>query len=220
MLRRQRRGVDRRSFAARHGGSHRWGCVHLAAARTDQQSAQAFFIVALGAGVADADGKPIPLLDRVGHRPPGHGQFELALNVVEADAIAGGLAPIDVDFQVALAHSRRCQNVARATDWLERRFDLSTYSDDRIEVWPEHLDASIGPHAGGEHLDAIDDRLRKNVAPGGGTCSTRPISSSNRSPLGPVCRAQRNTPLRKYSSNSGRMARINARLFATFLSPT
>ena len=38
---------------------------------------------------------------------------------------------------------------------------------DELEVGAEDLDANIGADAGREHLDAVDDRLREDVAPAG-----------------------------------------------------
>ena len=38
---------------------------------------------------------------------------------------------------------------------------------DRLQIGSEDLDADVGPHAGREHVDAVDNRLRKDVAPTG-----------------------------------------------------
>ena len=35
------------------------------------------------------------------------------------------------------------------------------------KIGTEHLHANVSPHAGREHLDPIDDRLRENIAPTG-----------------------------------------------------
>ncbi len=50
---------------------------------------------------------------------------------------------------------------------LQGDFDLLANSVDRVEVGPEYLHANVGADAGREHLDAVDDRLREDVAPAG-----------------------------------------------------
>ena len=119
------------------------------------------------AGIADADRKAVALFDRVGHRPAGQGDFDLVLNVLDRDAVAGRRLAVDVDLQIALAHDRRGDHVAGAVDRLERRFDVLADAVDRVQVGAEDLDADVGAHAGREHFDAVDDRLGEDVAPAG-----------------------------------------------------
>ena len=57
--------------------------------------------------------------------------------------------------------------VASAIDGLQGGFDLFAHRVDGFQIGPEHLHADIGPHTGGKQFDAIDDRLRENVAPTG-----------------------------------------------------
>ena len=63
--------------------------------------------------------------------------------------------------------------IGAATTSRAPRMGFSTRStslanfDNRIEVRPKHFDADVGPHAGREHLDPVDDRLREDVAPAG-----------------------------------------------------
>ena len=58
-------------------------------------------------------------------------------------------------------------DIAGAVDRLERGFDLLADAVDRVQIGAEDLDADIGAHAGREHFDAVDDRLREDVAPAG-----------------------------------------------------
>ena len=62
-----------------------------------------------------------------------------------------------------------------------------------VQVAAEHLHADVGPHAGREHLDAVDDRLGEDVLPAGHLQARGSISSSTRSPSGLLCRGHSDT---------------------------
>ncbi len=75
-------------------------------------------------------------------------------------------------------------------DRLERLLDLLADPVDRLQVGAEDLDADLGADAGGEHVDAVDDRLRPDIAPAGHLHHAVHLVST-RSPLGPPLRGQR-----------------------------
>src|SRR5205823_13788224 len=95
------------------------------------------------------------------------GDLDRVLDVADADAVAGGLLAVDVNFQIALAHDRLGDYVAGALDGLEGLFDLLAHAVDVAQVGAKDLDADLRAHAGGEHVDAVGDRLRPDVAPAG-----------------------------------------------------
>ena len=89
------------------------------------------------------------------------------MNVFDRDAVAGGLFSVDVNLQIPLAHDGGGNHVTRAVDRFQGRFDRLADLVDRVQVFAEHLHADVGAHARGKHFDAIDDRLREDVAPAG-----------------------------------------------------
>ena len=58
-------------------------------------------------------------------------------------------------------------------DGLDDRLDVLAdfFNDDLVRA--EDLDADVGPHAGGEHFDAVDDGLGEDVAPAGNLDNAR-----------------------------------------------
>ena len=137
------------------------------AAGADQQSPNALFVLAVGAGVANADRKPVALFDGERNGPARQCDFNFVLNVFDRDSVAGGSLAVDVDLHIALAHDRRGDHVACSVDGLEHGFDLLAHAVDRIQIGTEYFHADIGAYAGRKHFDAVDDRLRENVAPAG-----------------------------------------------------
>ena len=140
-------------------------CRHAAGA--DQQTPNALFVFAVDAGVSNPHGKAISLFDRVRDGSTGQSDFDFVLNVFNRDAVPRGLFAVDVDLQIALSHDRRGDHVAGAVDRFQGRFDRLADTVDRVQVLAEYLHPDVGAHAGREHFDAVDDRLREDVAPTG-----------------------------------------------------
>ena len=89
------------------------------------------------------------------------------LNVADVDAVAGRLLAVDLDFEVAFADDLVGEHVDRAGNLLEHGGNLLRHLLDLVEVVAEDLHADHRAHAGGQHVDAVDDRLRPDVAPAG-----------------------------------------------------
>ena len=82
---------------------HRRARSHRRRGRIDQQVLHVLFVLAEGAGVADAHGKSLASFHRHGDGLAAQGGFDHVLNVADVDAVAGRPVAVDLDFQVALA---------------------------------------------------------------------------------------------------------------------
>jgi hypothetical protein len=166
-----RRGGDRADAASKLYGrrfgiaAHRGRRRAAHAAGADQQPPDALFVFALRAGVADADRKPVAFFDGVGDRPAAQRDFDFVLDVLDGNAITRRRFAVDVNLQVPLPHDRRGDRVARAAERFERRLDVLADAVDCVQIGAKHLDADVGADPGGEHFDAVDDGLGKDVAP-------------------------------------------------------
>src|SRR5205807_1172229 len=89
------------------------------------------------------------------------------LDVFDAHAIASGLVEINDDLEVPLAHDLGGNNVAGAVDRLEGGLNFLADAVDNFEVRSEDLYSDIGTHAGGQHVNAVDDRLGEDIGPAG-----------------------------------------------------
>ena len=153
------------TVAASRAG-HRAGGDHPFAGG-DEQILHRLLVFAEGAGVADADGEPLAAFDGRGDRLAAQGRLDDVLNVADVDAVAGRLLAVDVDLQVAFADDLVGEDVDRAGDLLEHGGDLLRDLLDLVQVVAEDLHADHRAHAGGQHVDAVDDRLGPDVAPAG-----------------------------------------------------
>src|SRR5205807_1270484 len=126
-----------------------------------------FFVFTLRTGIAHSDRETLPAFHRLRHHPAAQGYLNRVLNVGYADSIASGFLAVDVDLQIAFAHDRRGDDIAGAVDRLESCLDVLADTVDDGQVRAKHLDADIGANPGREHIDAVDNRLGKNIAPPG-----------------------------------------------------
>src|SRR5262249_50529388 len=109
--------------------------------------------------------KAIPFLHGVGDDAAAQGHFDGILDVIHADAVAGGLGAVDLDLQVRLAGDRLGNDVASTIDGLECPLGLLGDTLDRLQVRAENLDTDVRAHPRREHFNAVDNRLREDVAP-------------------------------------------------------
>ncbi len=114
---------------------------------------------------------------------------------LDADAVAGRLLAVDVDFQVALAHDRLGDHVARPVDRLERPLRCPCTRG----RWSSRSGPNtLTPMSVRTPVESMSMRLmigcvKMLLQPG--TCKTRPISSSTRSPFGPALPRPEEHPL-------------------------
>ena len=152
---------------AERGVGHRTFLRRLGRAGGNEQPADRFLVLAAGAGVANAHRVAVALLHRVSDHAAAQGHLDLGLHILDGDAVTGRPVAVDGHVEVALAHDRGGDHVACPADRLDRLLDLPANAVDGVEVRTEDLDADIGPDAGREHLDAVDDWLSEDVAPAG-----------------------------------------------------
>src|SRR5207302_10006308 len=105
--------------------------------------------------------------DGLRDRLPAQRDLHGILDVLDADAVACRPFQVDVDLQVAFAHDWRGDDIPRPVDRLQGGLDLLAHAVNCGQIRAEHLDADVGAHAGGEHLDAINDGLGEDVGPAG-----------------------------------------------------
>src|SRR6185369_8371122 len=79
-------------------------------------------------------------------------------------AVTGCCLPVDVDVDVITAGDPFGNHIGRAVDRFEDRLGLNRQILEHIQVITEDLDPQVGTHSGGEHVDAVDDRLGPAVA--------------------------------------------------------
>ena len=98
-------------------------------------------VVAVVAGVADADRVALAALDGHRQRPAPHRHLDDVLDVADVDAVAGRLLAVDLDLDVALADDLVGEDVGRAADrrgappaiswltrWISSRFAPKTFT--------------------------------------------------------------------------------------------
>ncbi len=85
------------------------------------------------------------------------------LDVGEAQAETGCTDPVDPDFHVASAANPLGVGRARAGDGLHGRLDLLSYALDHLQVGACDLDPHGTLDAGGQHVDAVADRLHPEI---------------------------------------------------------
>src|SRR5262249_24037080 len=137
------------------------------AAPAHEQALDGLLVLAEVAGIAKAHRESIASFHGLGNDPAAQGYFDGVLDVADADAVAGGFLPIDVNLQIALAHDRLGDHVLGALDRLDGLLDLLANAVDGFQVGAEDLDADLRAHAGRKHVDAVGNRLRPDVAPAG-----------------------------------------------------
>ena len=133
----------------------------------DEDVLERLDIVAVVAGVADADRVALAALDGHRQRPAPHRHLDHVLDVADVDAVAGRLLAVDLDLDVALADDLVGEDVGRTADPAQHRGDLLADALDVVELGAEDLHGDRQPHAGREHLDPGGDRLGEAVAPAG-----------------------------------------------------
>ena len=119
------------------------------------------------AGVADANRITLAILDGLRDGLAPQGDFDHVLHVADVHAIAGRLLAVDRDLQIALADDLIGHDGDGPGNATEHFGDVLRHRLDLIQVAAEHLDADHRPHAGGQHVDPVDDRLREDIAPAG-----------------------------------------------------
>ena len=137
------------------------------AAGVDQEVLHVFLVLAEAAGVADPHGEPLAAFDRRRDRLAAQGHLDHVPDIADVHAVAGGAVAIGPDLQVALALALVGKDVHRPRHAPQGLGHLLGNLLDLVEVVAEDLHADHRPHAGGQHVDAIDDRLRPDVGPAG-----------------------------------------------------
>ena len=82
------------------------------------------------------------------------------LDVADADAVACGGRPVDLDVQVLAAGHLLRIDVAGARHLSDDLGDLPRQALEHPEIGAEQLDADLRADAGRQHVDAVDDRHR------------------------------------------------------------
>src|SRR6516164_7656083 len=81
-------------------------------------------VFALSTSIANADGKPLPALDRLRHRPPAQCNLNRVLDICDTYSVASGFLTFDLNLQIPFPHDRSGDDVPSAGDRLERRLDV------------------------------------------------------------------------------------------------
>ena len=134
---------------------------HLHAARAgDEHRSEGLRIRAIRVRIAHAHRKALPAFDGRGQRRFADGVRNHVLDVTDADAIACGGRPVDLDVQVLAAGHLLRIDVAGARDPPDHVRDLPRQAFERPEIGAEQLHADLRADAGRQHVDAVDDRHR------------------------------------------------------------
>ena len=131
-----------------------------AAGAGDEHRAEGLRIRAIRVRIAHAHRKALPPFDGRGQRRFADGVRDHVLDVTDADAIACGGRPVDLDVQVLAAGHLLGIDVAGARDLPDDVRDLPRQPLERPEIVAEQLHADLGADAGRQHVDAVDDRHR------------------------------------------------------------
>ena len=125
------------------------------------------FVLPPIAGVADADGKSLAAFDGHGDGLSAQGDFDDVLNIAHVDAVSGGFLAVDVDLQIAFADVLVGSDIDRAGNFSQHGRHLFRHFLNFVQIVAENLYADHRAHAGGEHVDAVDDRLGPDISPAG-----------------------------------------------------
>src|SRR5207237_2133351 len=112
---------------------------------------------------ADPDRKTLASLDREREVRLPHRGLDDVLNRPDRDAVAGGGLALHADVEIGRPRHLLGVDVGRSRDGPQNVGDDARSLLQSIEVVAEDLDAYLRADAGGQHVDAIDDRLRPDV---------------------------------------------------------
>ncbi len=119
-----------------------------------QHAAELGQVLAELAGIADVDRVAFSALDRGGNDLAPHGGLDHHLGLLDRQAVAGEVLPLEREVQEITAGSPFGKDAARAGHGAEDRLQARSKAFDLLDVGPQNLDAHRGPHARGEHVDA------------------------------------------------------------------
>ena len=137
---------------------------HLrAVGRRHKDSGQRGGVAAVFGSVADAHREPLAPLDRQREVRLSYCGLDDVLDRADRDAIAGRGFPVHAHVEVGRAGHLFGIDVHSARDRAQRVGDGPGPLLEDVEVVPEDLHADLGPDAGRQHVDAIDDRLGPDV---------------------------------------------------------
>src|SRR6185369_13454722 len=102
--------------------------------------------------------------DRGGECLTPQGGLDDVLDVSHSYVVTGGRLAVDVDVDVAAAGDPLGHHVGSAGDRLQKPLGLYRQILQHVKVRAHDLDPQVGAHPGGEHVDAVYDRLGPAVA--------------------------------------------------------